>query len=169
MEPKEWSKILENIIASDNFKTQINNHGYYLNPEYADRTYLKKEWNLNSTINTANFLSKDFWHQQSRILTDHNYYLIRAGRGSFVILDEKQFPRPYLNLNVEEPEGFDNLKKAFSENYTHRKLKYGMSIMSQYIFGCSLLLFVSDRVGHILGFHLRLEALTRSVFDYILL
>jgi hypothetical protein len=56
---------------------------------------LKKEWNLNSTINTANFLSKDFWHQQSRILTDHNYYLIRAGRGSFVILDEIQFPRPF--------------------------------------------------------------------------
>jgi hypothetical protein len=125
MEPKEWSKILENIIESQNFKTQINNHGYYLSPEYADfRTYLKKEWNLNSTINTVNFLSKDFWHQQSRILTDHNYYLIRAGRGSFVILDEKQFPRPYLNLNVknateipvEEPEGFDNLKKAFNEN-----------------------------------------------------
>lgn len=125
MEPKEWSKILENIMASENFKNQIKNQGYYLSPEYTDfRTYLKMEWNLNSTINTANFLSKDFWHEQSRILRDQNYYLIRAGRGSFVILDEKQFPRPYLDLNienateipVEEPEGFDNLKKAFNEN-----------------------------------------------------
>ena len=125
MEPKEWSKILENIMASENFKNQIKNQGYYLSPEYTDfRTYLKMEWNLNSTINTANFLSKDFWHEQSRILRDQNYYLIRAGRGSFVILDEKQFPMPYLDLNienateipVEEPEGFDNLKKAFNEN-----------------------------------------------------
>ena len=50
--------------------------------------------------------------------------MIRTGRGSFVILDEKQFPRPYINLSIknaikihiEEPEGFDNLKKAFNEN-----------------------------------------------------
>lgn len=61
MEPKEWSKILENIIESDNFKTQINNHVYYLSPEYADfRTYLKKEWNLNSTLNTAIFYQRIF-------------------------------------------------------------------------------------------------------------
>lgn len=85
---------------------------------------MKKEWNLNSTINTANFLSKDFWHEQSRILTDNNYYLIRTGRGSFVILDEKQFPRPYLNLDINaaieipirKPDGFEHLKKAFDEN-----------------------------------------------------
>ena len=74
LEPKEWSNILENILDSADFKTQIDNHGYYLSPEYADfRTYLKKEWNLNSTINTANFLSKDFWHEQSRILRNHNF------------------------------------------------------------------------------------------------
>jgi hypothetical protein len=93
--------------------------------DYADfRTYLKREWNLNSTINTANFLSKDFWHQQSRVLKDNNLYLIRTGKGSFAILDEKQFPKPYLDLDTknaieipqEEPEGFDNLKRAFGEN-----------------------------------------------------
>jgi hypothetical protein len=85
---------------------------------------LKREWNLNSTINTANFLSKDFWHQQSRILKDNNLYLIRTGKGSFALLDEKQFPKPYLDLDTknaieipqEEPEGFDNLKRAFWEN-----------------------------------------------------
>lgn len=64
-------------------------------------------------------LSKDFWHEQSRVRTDNNYYLIRTGRGSFVILDEKQFPRPYLNLNIDEAieipirkqDGFEHLKK----------------------------------------------------------
>jgi hypothetical protein len=125
MEPREWSNILKNIINSNEFKSQITYHGYYLSPEYADfRTYLKKEWNLNSTINTANFLSKDFWHDQSRILRNNNYYLIRSGRGSFVILDEKQFPRPYLNLDLKnaieiplrDPEGFNHLKRAFDEN-----------------------------------------------------
>ena len=125
MEPREWSTILTNITKSNEFKSQITYQGYYLSPEYADfRTYLRKEWNLNSTINTANFLSKDFWHEQSRILRENNYYLIRSGRGSFVILDEKNFPRPYLNLNfenaieilVKDPEGFDHLKRAFNEN-----------------------------------------------------
>jgi hypothetical protein len=47
MELKEWSNILENILASADFKSQINNHGYYLSPKYADfRTYLKKDWIL---------------------------------------------------------------------------------------------------------------------------
>jgi ribulose bisphosphate carboxylase small subunit len=83
MEPKQWSNILTNIMKSDEFKNQITHQGYYLSPEYADfRTYLKKEWKLNSAINTANFLSKDFWHDQSRILRENNYYLIRSGRGS---------------------------------------------------------------------------------------
>jgi hypothetical protein len=116
MEPKQWGNILTNIIESDEFKNQIIYQAYYLSPEYADfKTYLKKEWKLNSTINTANFLSKDFWYNQSRILRENNYYLIRSGRGSFVILDEKHFPRPYLDLNLKDaieipvikPEGFD--------------------------------------------------------------
>jgi hypothetical protein len=125
MEPREWSNILTNITQSSEFKDQITRQGYYLSPEYADfRTYLRKEWNLNSTINTANFLSKDFWHEQSRILRENNYYLVRSGRGSFVILDEKNFPQPYLNLSLDnateipiiDPEGFEHLKRAFSEN-----------------------------------------------------
>jgi len=32
---------------------------------------------------------------------DHDYYLITTSRGSFVILDEKQFPRHYLNLGIK--------------------------------------------------------------------
>lgn len=103
MEPKQWSNILTKIIKSNEFENQITYQGYYLSPEYADsKIYLKKEWKLNSTINTANFLSKDFWHDQSRILRENNYYLIRSGRGSVVILDEKHFPRPYLNLNLKD-------------------------------------------------------------------
>jgi hypothetical protein len=30
------------------------------------------------TMNTANFLSKDFWHQQSITLRNKSYYLIRT-------------------------------------------------------------------------------------------
>jgi hypothetical protein len=76
-------------------------------------------------MNTANFLSKDFWHHQSVILRNKKYYPIRTGEGSFAIFDEKRFARPYLNLDIgnyikelvtDEPQGYDHLKSAFKEN-----------------------------------------------------
>jgi len=125
MNRREWDKILEKLIDSPSFVSGIKKKGYYISPDYPTfRKYTEKEWNTVSTTNTANFLSKDFWSQQSKVLTNRNYYLIRTGEGSFAIFDENEFPRPYLDLRIEntveiigeEPTGYDNLKKAFEEN-----------------------------------------------------
>ena len=132
MSYKVWNETIANILDSEEFKHQLQNRGYYLSPEHRTfRDYANKTWGVKSTMNTANFLSKDFWHQQSIILRNKGYYLItcyyliRTGEGSFAIFDEKKFARPYLNLHVgneikelvgDEPQGYYHLKSAFKEN-----------------------------------------------------
>src|SRR5947209_2498161 len=102
MNRQDWDTILEKLINNNQFASQFQANGYYLSPEYESfRQYTEKEWNIVSTTNTANFLSKDFWSQQSKVLTKKNYYLIRTGEGSFAIFDESRFPRPYLDLKIE--------------------------------------------------------------------
>ena len=126
MSYKVWNETIASILNSKEFQEQIQNRGYFLSPEHRTfREYTSKIWGIISTMNTANFLSKDFWHQQSIILRNKNYYLIRTGEGSFAIFDEHRFPRPYLNLGVnsnfielleDSPQGFNYLKSAFREN-----------------------------------------------------
>lgn len=125
MNLEDWDKILQQLCNSNQFSSQIQARGYYLSPEYKSfRQYTEKEWNVVSTTNTANFLSKDFWDQQSKVLTNRHQYLIRTGEGSFAIFDETRFPRPYLELNTDnlielqpkEPVEYENLKTAFKEN-----------------------------------------------------
>ena len=97
MSYKVWNETIASILDSNEFQTQIQNRGYFVSPEHRTfREYTSKMWGIISTMNTANFLSKDFWHQQSIILRNKNYYLIRTGEGSFAIFDEHSFPRPYL-------------------------------------------------------------------------
>lgn len=126
MDNKAWKETIANILGSSDFIFQIQKKGYYLSPDRRSfREYTNKDWGIISTANTAIFLSKDFWHYQSKVLRNKGYYLIRTGKGSFAIFDEKQFPRPYLNLDIsnniiplnkDEPEGYDQLKLAFKEN-----------------------------------------------------
>jgi hypothetical protein len=126
MNNKTWKETIEKILDSDDFKLQIQDKGFYLSPDRRTfREYTDKDWGIISTTNTANFLSKDFWHYQSSTLTSRGFYLIRTGKGSFAIFDENKFPRPYLNLSIgnnimdlviDEPDGFDQLKSAFKEN-----------------------------------------------------
>jgi hypothetical protein len=126
MTNRAWKETIEKILDSDDFKFQIQDEGFYLSPDRRTfREYTDKDWGIISTTNTANFLSKDFWHHQSKTLTSRGFYLIRTGKGSFAIFDENKFPRPYLNLNIsnniidlviDEPAGFEQLKSAFREN-----------------------------------------------------
>ena len=126
MQRKTWYDILKKIIDSEDFQSSIKKQGYYTSPKNY-RTfieYTKKVWTTLSTTNTATFLSKDFLHEQPTILTNNGYYIIRTGEGHFAIFDEKVFSSPYLKINIEnviemntiEPDGYDNLKKAFKEN-----------------------------------------------------
>ncbi len=125
MNRQDWDNILEKLVDTNEFASQIRSRGFYLSPEYESfRQYTEKEWNVISTTNAANFLSKDFWSQQSKVLTSRNHYLIRTGEGAFAIFDENRFPRPYLDLKTdnmielesEEPVEYENLKTAFKEN-----------------------------------------------------
>ena len=126
MSYKVWNETIGHILDSDEFKVQMQTKGYFLSPEHRTfREYTNNMWGIISTMNTANFLSKDFWHQQSIVLRNKNYYLIRTGAGSFAIFDEHRFSRPYLNLQKDNhilelpetaPNGFEYLKSAFNEN-----------------------------------------------------
>lgn len=125
MEAKVWKEILTNLTNNESFLKSIDDEGFYLSPKYPTfRKYVQSEWGVTSTVNTEQLLSLDFWSEQSPVLTKNGYYLIRTGKGSFAIFQENKFPRPYLNLKVEnaqtlepaEPQGYENLKSAFKEN-----------------------------------------------------
>lgn len=104
MNNKVWKETIANILNSDDFKSQIQDRGYYLSPERRTfREYTDKDLGIISITNTANFLSKDFWHYQSKVLRNRGFYLIRTGKGSFAIFDEKRFARPYV-LSQPKPE-----------------------------------------------------------------
>jgi hypothetical protein len=63
MSYKVWNETITNILDSNEFKVQMQNKGYYLSPDHRTfRDYTNKTWGIISTMNTANFLSKDFWH-----------------------------------------------------------------------------------------------------------
>jgi hypothetical protein len=71
-------------------------------------------------------LSIDFWSGQSRVLTENKLYVIRIGRGRFVIFHEERFAKPYLelqkngtivDLHFTLPENYEHLKKAFRIHY----------------------------------------------------
>lgn len=80
MNNKVWKETIGNILNSDDFKLQIQDKGYYLSPERRTfREYTDKDWGIISITNTANFLSKDFWHYQSKVLRSRGFYLIRTG------------------------------------------------------------------------------------------
>jgi Domain of unknown function (DUF6997) len=120
-----WNEYLRKKIESEEFKLQIKNKGYYLSSGGAFRTSIYKEDATQFTSSTAFFLSIDFWEDQPTALKQKGYYLIRTGKGSYAIFEEKSFPRPYLNLEMNnvktqltprEPEGFNQLKIAFDEN-----------------------------------------------------
>ena len=69
MNNKVWKETIANILNSDYFKLQIQDKEYYLSPERRIfRVYTDKNWGIISITNTANFLSKDFWHYQSKVL-----------------------------------------------------------------------------------------------------
>jgi hypothetical protein len=147
---KDWNNLLKMIMDSNKFKDEIETKGFFLSEEKKSfKEYCKEFLGKSFGTNTANYLSKDFWHYQSKILVENNYYLIRTGRGSFAIFDEKRFPRPYLDLKIEnpvildtkDPEGFSDLKRAFKENILENSaleqfnFNYGYNMIIERIFG----------------------------------
>ena len=113
-----WDDVLRNLTSEDSFVNQIQTRGYYLS-EMSYQKLIKKHGFSNSQ-NAAGFLSLDFFSKQSKILREKNMYLLRTGKGNFVIFDEKKFPHSYLDLNTNnskkleiDSSGFPELIDAF--------------------------------------------------------
>ena len=113
-----WDDVLRNLTSEDSFVNQIQTRGYYLS-EMSYQKLIKKHGFSNSQ-NAAGFLSLDFFSKQSKILREKNMYLLRTGKGNFVIFDENKFPHSYLNLNTNnskkleiDSSGFPELIDAF--------------------------------------------------------
>ena len=113
--------IWSNLLKEPEFIEEMSSNGY--SNERSFSAY-KNKYNLNLKGTTPNYLSIDFYSNQSAELIRLNYFLIRTGRGKFIIFDEKRFDRPYLNLdlsNAEElncdiPDKFEHLQNAFEKN-----------------------------------------------------
>ena len=80
-----WDELLEKLICENSFKSQISKNGYYL----SESSYqpLIKKYNFTHSQNAAGFLSIDFFSKQSKTLRDNNLYIIRIGKGQFVIFE----------------------------------------------------------------------------------
>lgn len=112
-----WSALLN----EPEFMEEISTFGYSKERSFSE---YKSKHNLTPSGSTPNYLSIDFYSKQSKELRDRNYFVIRTGKGNFVIFDENRFGRPYLYLNLSDaeeldyeiPENFEHLKDAFREN-----------------------------------------------------
>jgi len=112
-----WSALLN----EPEFIGEISLFGYSKERSFSE---YKKKHNLIPSGSTPNHLSIDFYSKQSKELRDRNYFVIRTGKGNFVIFDENRFEKPYLNLdlsgaeelNYEIPKNFDHLDDAFKES-----------------------------------------------------
>lgn len=94
-----WDELLEQLISENTFCSQISSQGYYLSElSYQD---LIKKYGFTHSENAAGFLSLDFFSEQSKTLQKNGLYIIRRGKGNFVILDEQKFPHSYLQLDLK--------------------------------------------------------------------
>jgi hypothetical protein len=48
------------------------------------------------------YLSIDFWSGQSKELIKNKLYVLRRGKGRFVIFSDERFPKPYLELRKDD-------------------------------------------------------------------
>ena len=100
------------LINEKGFQDQIKERGFFA----SDQSFkgFAKKYNFTSDRNTASYLSLDFWSLQSDMLREKNLYVLRTGGGNFVIMDNTQFPKPYLDLN---PQKYSKLKPENNKEF----------------------------------------------------
>ena len=91
-----------------------------------------------------------------KILKNNDYYILRSGGGTFVILDKKQFPNAYLDLSIsdytemetkEDPE-FPELYKAFRKEPGDRSKQENSALEHPRALGCYDLL-IKELFGNV--------------------
>ena len=138
----EWEDLLQKTINTAEFLSEINTKGFWKCDDSVIK-YAKKN-GVKLDLNAPNYVSLDFWSKQSEILKDNDYYILRSGGGTFVILDKKQFPNAYLDLSTsdytemetkEDPE-FPELYKAFRKEPGDKSKQENSALEHPIALGC---------------------------------
>jgi hypothetical protein len=95
-----WEQVLYVLTHEQDFLKKVKCDGYFLgNRPFKE---FSKKYGFKPRGSTPEYLSLDFWSQQSSILRDQELYLMRTGHGKFIILDMKRFQKPYLELDISK-------------------------------------------------------------------
>ena len=138
----EWEDLLQKTINTAEFLSEINAKGFWKCDDSVIKYAKKNGVELDS--NAPNYVSLDFWSKQSEILKDNDYYILRSGGGTFVILDKKQFPNAYLDLSIldytemetkEDPE-FPELYEAFRKEPGDKSKQENSALEHPRALGC---------------------------------
>ena len=150
----EWEDLLQKTINTAEFLSEINAKGFWKCDDSVIKYAKKNGVELDS--NAPNYVSLDFWSKQSEILKDNDYYILRSGGGTFVILDKKQFPNAYLDLSIsdytemetkEDPE-FPELYKAFRKEPGDKSKQENSALEHPRALGCYDLL-IKELFGNV--------------------
>ena len=137
-----WEDLLQKTINTSEFLSEINTKGFWKCDDSVIKYAKKNGVELDS--NAPNYVSLDFWSKQSEILKNNDYYILRSGGGTFVILDKKQFPNAYLDLSIldytemetkEDPE-FPELYKAFRKESGDKSKQENYALEHPRALGC---------------------------------
>ena len=146
--------LLQKTINTAKFLSEINAKGFWKCDDSVIKYAKKNGVKLDS--NAPNYVSLDFWSKQSKILKDNDYYILRSGGGTFVILDKKQFPNAYLDLSIsdytemetkEDPE-FPELYKAFRKESGDKSKQENSALEHPRALGCYDLL-IKELFGNV--------------------
>ena len=150
----KWEDVLQKIINTPEFLSEINTKGFWKCDDSVIKYAKKNGVKLDS--NAPNYVSLDFWSKQSEILKDNDYYILRSGGGTFVILDKKQFLNAYLDLSIsdytemeikEDPE-FPELYKAFRKEPGDKSKQENSALEHPRALGCYDLL-IKELFGNV--------------------
>ena len=70
---KTWDELLEKLIDESEFKSSIEEKGFYKS-DTSLKVFAEK-YNFQPLQNTATYLSIDFWANQSNVLKRNNFFL----------------------------------------------------------------------------------------------
>ena len=149
-----WEDLLQKTINTSEFLSEINTKGFWKCDDSVIKYAKKNGVKLDS--NAPNYVSLDFWSKQSEILKDNDYYILRSGGGTFVILDKKQFPNAYLDLSIsdytemetkEDPE-LPELYKAFRKEPRDKSKQENSALEHPRALGCYDLL-IKELFGNV--------------------
>ncbi len=118
-----WLETLKKIL--DDYSDDIENRGFTPSISFKKIT---KDFGFSPKSTTPSYVSLDFWSSdkpsQEKFLRSKNLYILRTGEGHFSIINGKNFPKPYLELDISscselrpsQEKSFSSLEDALKES-----------------------------------------------------